>query len=191
MKEIDTSFHDVRGHLRLPPDDLRRDLYRLFTHFHGSGDLAALANEDTGAFYARLQQQCEELEIQSLLLSVAVRIRILDEAYNDTSREKWSLTVGRLFSNSTSKSQIALSLREACNKIIHARVVNFCRTDEAEYDEVIFPLMPTIVMYGSRSRTTIVWRAELEINAFVDAALGVAEYVYAAIPVPAHDSRAK
>jgi hypothetical protein len=150
-----------------------------------------LANEDTGAFYARLQQQCEELEIQSLLLSVAVRIRILDEAYNDTSREKWSLTVGRLFSNSTSKSQIALSLREACNKIIHARVVNFCRTDEAEYDEVIFPLMPTIVMYGSRSRTTIVWRAELEINAFVDAALGVAEYVYAAIPVPAHDSRAK
>ena len=179
MKEIDTSSQDVKGHLRLPPDDLRRDLYRLFTHFHGSDNLAALANEDTGAFYARLQRQYEELEIQSLLLSVAVRIRILDEAYDDTSREKWSLSVGKLFVDSARKNpHISLTLREACNKIIHARLVNFCRTDEAANDEVIFPLMPTVVIYGSRSRSTVIWRAELEINVFVDAALGVAEYVY-------------
>lgn len=43
----------------------------------------------------------------------------------------------------------------------------------------MFPLMPTVVIYGSRSRSPIVWKAELEINAFVDAALGVAECVYA------------
>jgi hypothetical protein len=186
VKEIDTSSQDVKGHLRLPSNDLRRDLYRLFTHFHGSGALAALANQDTGAFYSRLQQQFEEIEIQSLLLSVSVRIRVLDEAHNDGSPENWSLPVGRLFANSAVKSHISLSLREACNKIIHARLVNFCRTDEAATNEVIFPLIPTVVIYGSRSRSTIIWKAELEIDRFVDAALGVAEYVYAPLP-----SRAK
>jgi hypothetical protein len=56
--------------------------------------------------------------------------------------------------------------------------VNFCRTDELAQDEIIFPLMPTLMIYGSRSRSTIIWRAELEVNSFVDAALGVAEFVY-------------
>ena len=182
VQEIDTSSHEIKGHLKLPPEDLRRDLYRLFTHFHGSSALVALANEDTGAFFTRLQQQYEELEIQSLLLSVAVRIRILEEAYDNESVEKWSVSVGRLFTDSATNSCVPLSAREACNKIIHARLINFCRTDQADNEERMFPLIPTIVIYGSRSRTTAIWRAEIEIDNFVNTALGIAEFVYASIP---------
>ena len=178
MKEIDTSTSPIRGHLRLGWDDLQRDIYRLFTHFHGSGALADQSNTDTGVYYANLQQRFEELEIQDLLLRLAVRIRILEDAYRETWQEPWSKSVGSLFDDSTRKENVPLSLREACNKVIHARHVNFCRTGAAEEDEVIFPLLPTVILYGTRVRSPIFWKCELQINEFLDSALTIAEYVY-------------
>jgi hypothetical protein len=178
MKEIDTSSAPVKGHLRLGWDDLRRDIYRLFTHFHGSGALADVSNTDTGIYYANLQQRFEELEIQDLLLRLAVRIRILEDAYRETWQEPWSKSVGRLFNHSTKPEHTALSVREACNKVIHARYVNFCRTGVAEENEVIFPLLPTVVLYGTLIRSPIFWKCELQVNDFLDSALTIAEYVY-------------
>jgi hypothetical protein len=178
MKEIDTSTAPIKGHLRLGLDDLRRDIYRLFTHFHGSGPLADLSNTDTGIYYANLQNRFEEIEIRDLLLRLAVRIRILEDAYHETWQEPWSKPVGCLFSDSTKPEHTALSVRETCNKVIHARYVNFCRTGVAEENEVIFPLLPIIVLYGTRIRSPVFWKCELQVNDFLDSALTIAEYVY-------------
>ena len=178
MEEIDTSTAPVKGHFRLGWDGIRRDIYRLFTHFHGSRALAEVSNMDTGIYYSNLQQRFEELEIQDLLLRLAVRIRILEDAYRETWQEQWSKPVGCLFSDSTKAQHAALSLREACNKVIHARYVNFCRTGVAEESEVIFPLLPMVVLYGTRIRSPAFWKCELQINEFLDSALAIAEYVY-------------
>ena len=191
MKEIDTSTAPIKGHLRLGRDDLRRDIYRLFTHFHGSEALADLSNTDTGIYYAELQHRFEELEIQDLLLRLTVRIRILEDAYRETWQETWSKPVGRLFNDSTSAEHSPLSVREACNKVIHARYVNFCRTGVAEENEVIFPLLPTVVLYGTRIRSPVFWKCELQINEFLDSALTIAEYVYGPLMSKSGEAMAK
>jgi len=180
MKEVDTSEHDTLGHLKLGSDDVLQNLYRIFTHFYGSARLTELASLDTGARFQNLRERYEELEIQRLLLTVAIRIRILDDAYrekwNDSTAD-WTVDVGEFFEDSTTEASVPLSLREACNKIIHARWLNFIRTEEDPKGGHIFPLVPTVAIYGTRPRSTTIWKAKLQIDGFVDSAAAVTELI--------------
>lgn len=178
MKEIDTSWHEVKGYSKLGSEIIRLNLYRLLAHFHSSEIITALANQDTGSNFEGLLDDFEEEEIQTLLLSVAVRIRILDDVYSKSegqSTKDWDIDVGKFFPNKAEKDFVRLSLREACNKIVHATLVNFCRTNEDNDAADRFPLVPTIVLYGELRG--VFWRAELNINGFVHAADAVARLI--------------
>lgn len=178
MKEIDTSWHKTKGHLKLSSDEILQSLYRVATHFFGSNRLTELANEDTGAHFDQLRERFEEAEIQRLLLTVAVRIRILDDDLQELHTEdtsKWFVGVGKLFLDSNQGHFIDLTLREACNKIIHARLFNFIREEEAPEGECLFPLLPKIAIYGTRQRSAVFWKANLDIEGFVNAAISITE----------------
>lgn len=92
----------------------------------------------------------EDQEIHQTLISVAVQLRMIDDSLmqNSRTRESAQTIVGRL--NETD----ILSLREACNKIIHAREI-----------QILLPAKPGIVLHGKKGSES--WKAEFDILGFV------------------------
>lgn len=60
----------------------------------------------------------------------------------------------------------SLTLREACNKIIHAELFNWKRFAESRVDTL--GLAPQVVLYGSRGEKK--WRCRISIDQFVECA---------------------
>lgn len=94
-------------------------------------------------------------EITRLLLSTAVMLRAKDEelGVEATDTEKWR--VGRL----TQESEKALSLREACNKIIHPKLIWFGPAEGADLGAA--PLVQLLGDYRSKE-----WHAEVDVRRY-------------------------
>ena len=101
----------------------------------------------------------EEQEIHQILISIAVQLRMMDDILkqNSRAREFGETVIGRL--NETD----ALSLREACNKVIHAREI-----------EIPLPIKPEIVLHGKKGGE--VWRAEFKIFDFARSAMNLVAF---------------
>ena len=98
----------------------------------------------------------EDQEIHQTLISVAVQLRMIDDVLMQKrrGREFAEGIVGRL------DEAGILSLREACNKIIHAREI-----------EIQLPAKPQIVLHGRKGSQA--WKAELDILDFVRNAMSL------------------
>ncbi|MDB6025850.1 MAG: hypothetical protein JWM68_2073 [Verrucomicrobiales bacterium] len=154
--------------MRLGVDTIRRDLYLLSSHVFGSPALTDIANEDLGAPFSELLQIHEESEIQHLLIDIAARLRILDDEYYRANREpssNWADNVGSLMVNLANPNQGPLSLREACNKIIHVETLDFWRTRPQEDEPISFPLEPRVSLYGTFNGNR--WKAEIDLKRFI------------------------
>ena len=99
----------------------------------------------------------ENQEIHQRLISVAIQLRMIDDILmqNSRTREFAETTVGHL--NETG----SLSLREACNKIIHASEI-----------EILLPAKPVIVLHGKKGSEA--WKAEFDLLGFVSNAMNLA-----------------
>lgn len=167
MTEQDTSWHTSPG-LRVDSFGIALELYRLLCVFFASRELAQLRDGAGVCPVSEIVNAFEEDEIMRILLSVAIHLRVLDDRYNETmSHEYGSLDAksGQLLPNPGAEEQ-DLSLREACNKIIHTKLLNFDKDMVSGLGEIEV-LRPKVFLYDRKDKQG--WRATLDVLMFVRA----------------------
>jgi len=139
------------------------EIYRLLTIFLASAEFAKLRKGTGETWEAILHlEQFEDDEITRILLSSAITARVVDDREGGVL-SNFAGPCGSLSETLDGEAkEVPLTLREACNKIIHAKKVRF----DVEKTEELQPyLTPTIYLYGSRSNG-VEWKATLDIIAF-------------------------
>lgn len=155
MTESIPPEHYREGHLP-NTEVIVLDLHRLVTTFFSSQQLAELRTENAHDPIGWLQQY-EEDEITRILLSTAITARIIDDR-DGHYLDRVDTTCGELIEDlSTPDKNIPLNLREACNKIIHAKKIHSDIT-EINYKNHMNPIM---YFYGDRNG--VEWKATLNI----------------------------
>jgi hypothetical protein len=137
--------------------------YRLLTIFLASENIHNLCTGGCDSGADILVNEFEKTEIEHLMLQTAVLVRSVDtSALNGLLfHERWNPTVGKL-EEPIGDSPKDLSLREACNKIIHVK--------EIKYEVVVTDdswnrfLKPTVYLYGQHQQRS--WKATLDIKSF-------------------------
>jgi len=137
------------------------ELYRLLTIFLASKDFAKLLTNYPGEGYDPFYkiQAVEDDEITRLLLSLAITARVIDDREGRVFEIVGS-NCGQIQHDIQKPGIEVLDLREACNKIIHAKKV---RGDIDEINGQTY-LNPFIYLYGEHSATS--WKVKLDIINF-------------------------
>ena len=153
--EIPEDYPHREGHLP-NMQTVFLDLYRLVSTFLASKNFAELRNEHGLDPISELQEP-EFDEITRILISSAVTARIIDDRDNHFLSQN-DTKCGWIISDLTKEEKkVELTLREACNKIIHASKI---RTDlEVENHKSYFN--PIIYFYGKHGKKE--WMACLDI----------------------------
>lgn len=139
------------------------ELHRLLAIFLASPSFAKL-RKGNGERWEPIDhlQQFEEDEITRIMLSVAVTARVVD----DREEGIFGFVAGPcgLLTETQNgvRKDVPLDLREACNKVIHAKKIRF---DVAETDEKQTYINPTVYLYGARSNGAE-WKATLDVIKF-------------------------
>lgn len=147
---------------------VQTELHQLLSVFLASQAIAEAANAKEAELVDSMDvQEHEDSLVARLLLSIAVSLRVLDDRTNRKLSEH-ALEVGSAIERvpASIESGVRLTLREACNKIIHARQVELERTSLTDSCGYLSPYV-TLVGHDQRAR---VWRATLSIVAFVQEA---------------------
>ena len=120
----------------------------------------------------RLARTFELSEVTRRLVALAVVVRSMDEGRHRADFRK--MVVGTLVPDETRpRRSEPLKLREACNKIIHAKDFNFYPgLEDIEEDT---PLRPRVELWGSRwdKGEEFRWTARIRLWEFLDAAAAV------------------
>jgi hypothetical protein len=139
------------------------ELHRLLAIIFASKRFAELrnGNGETWEPFEHLQQY-EDDEITRILLAVSITARVIDDR-NEKILDLVARNCGKLIEiNEKGTTEIDLSLREACNKIIHAQKIRF---DISETETSQRYLNPVIYLYGER-RKGHEWKALLDVISF-------------------------
>jgi len=159
--------------LRLPGQVLRLDLYRLICYFHSSHYLATLSDGEDFCPWQALRFEFQDQEVMRILLQTAVAVRFTGCGHADPLRvdRAWlEDPVGRLYKSVRQEQSEPLSVRESCNKIIHARYIvpdNNGRRNPCER-----VIKPTVFCYEDAEQQTG-WKAEIDLLLFAEAADGL------------------
>jgi hypothetical protein len=153
------------GH-RFDTDPLLLDLYRLLTMVLGDKHLAEM--EEESFTIQTLRGQYVYSELIRILTSTSIALRILFDQHEELLGEVSKRPCGRLFSDWPKREpEEDLTLREACNKIIHAKKVHYNVVDpDPGYnpDQIGVYLRPYLHLYGARDGRD--WKADLSIIDF-------------------------
>jgi hypothetical protein len=134
------------------------EVHRLVCIFLASKPFASLRDGNTPENdVIDCLQECEEDEITRILLTVAITARVIDDLQEGVF-DFIGGTCGTLLDD---KGELGLSLREACNKIIHATKVHF---DVAENEQHMPYVNPVIYLYGKKYDKE--WKATLDVLEF-------------------------
>ena len=138
------------------------ELYRLVAIFLASKNFAALRKGDPGEGHDSIYklQECEEEEVTRILLVLAITARVIDDRESRVY-ELVGTNCGMLQRDTSRSAEEELTLREACNKIIHANKV---RVDMEEDDKGQRYLNPYIYIYGQQGRAE--WKATPDVIRF-------------------------
>jgi len=165
MTESTSRFHSVEGY---PLDSGRVSLatYRLLSHFSASKSIADLCIPGPDCPFSGLRDEHEQAEIAHLLIEIATLVRIAQDSLHHNSPDVAAAlpqaNVGTLRESESSQRRTQLGLRDACNKIIHAKDITFdVRREEKWYARY---LMPRVFLYGTFRREH--WKATLKIRPF-------------------------
>jgi len=144
----------------LNPARVGLSAYRLLTHLLASKPLSKLCTGHFACGYDILRDNFEEQEIQHLLIELAISYRMYDDMVKSNDGESISHMnpVGKIWDPIKSK-QRDLSLREACNKIIHAECIKFDKKSGPLQHEHF--VKSSILLYGKWNN--IQWKAKLNI----------------------------
>lgn len=142
------------------------ELHRLLTMFLASKPLADLRTMYPGEGHDPIYriQEVEEDELTRLLLTLAITARVVDDREGRLF-DLIGLACGSLQADVSRPGTIELGLRDACNKIIHARKI---RIELAESEKTQPYWLPWINLYG-QSKPATEWHARLDVVEFAKA----------------------
>jgi hypothetical protein len=161
-----------QGH-QFDPGPVLLDLHRLLCAVLADPRVAKLVLDEFDPIWA-LRQEHLRTEVTRIMVSSAVALRIVFDRENPKIFKKLKTDCGKLYPDWAGKKQkVALSLREACNKIIHATEIRF---------DVVSPrghlphypgsyIRPQLYLYGKKDK--LEWRAKLSLIDFVKQAARV------------------
>lgn len=155
--------HSVNKGIRVDQSRVQLLSFRLLSIFLASENLHKLCNGEYDSGADILANEYEKSEIEHLLLQIATLFRSADTAALNklTFNQRWNPNVGKLEQPIGSNAE-DLTLREACNKIIHVKEIKY-EVINGEYDWNRY-LKPTMYLYGQQSKEK--WRAILDVKAF-------------------------
>lgn len=113
----------------LDTETLKLDAYRLLCLFYANKEISRLCDPDgDSSAPSSLERHFFSREMTKLLLGIAIGIRVLDDQMqslgpDNPERQKYLERKDKVDRNHACMMFDAMSLREACNKIIHATVV--------------------------------------------------------------------
>jgi hypothetical protein len=167
MSERDSVWPPRKGYA-LKAERLSANAYRLLCCFFASEELGKLSTGRAFCPFTLLRDNHQEDEIVRLLIDLAVFVRMAHEYTADSLLKVGpEPSLGKLFEPQSQRTPAPLSLREACNKIIHAQTIRFdVRTSRRRGWHS--HLAPRIYLHGEKSGTK--WRAVLEVTKFVESA---------------------
>ena len=172
MAEVPTPHYVEPGH-RFDAGPYLLDLYRLLCM--ELGDRPVVRETVKSPIFERLRDEYIESESIRILTSTSIVLRILFDRHDrKRAGRQWhdekldeakNSDCGRLWTRWPVKKSEVLTLREACNKIIHATKVH---RDIADPDPGRKPsyYRPYLYLYGKKDGLD--WRAELSIIAFAE-----------------------
>ena len=135
---------------------LRLELYRLLTSILASEH----AHEDSS--HITLFHEFQEDQIIISLITIATTVRIIDDR-EQRYLNRFNTECGQITTWRNKKRETGtLKLREACNKIIHAKKVRFEIFDASNRQR----LKPIIHFYGVQDQKK--WKATLELLEFIE-----------------------
>ena len=144
---------------------LRSDLHQLLAIFLASKSIAEVASEEAKPVASVFNvQDIENDAITRLLLATSVTLRVLDDR-EDGRLEMFSVYCGTLTKDTSDPvaSGGGLTLREACNKIIHATEVEL---DRSSLHTGHSYLNPYVYLSGKDQRSRD-WQVSLKVAQFV------------------------
>lgn len=115
-----------------------------------------LSQENPGCVFQDLRHEFFDNEVTSLLISTAVKGRLYDEYYENVFKEMGGECGQLIFQFGQQKP---LSIREACNKILHARSRRWSIERSSNSVE------PYVSLHGSYCGQT--WEAKLDIRKYI------------------------
>ena len=163
MEDYYEDHRSVNKGIRVDQARVQLLSFRLLTIFLASENLHNLCNGEYDSGADILANEFEKVEIEHLMLQIAALFRSADTSALEelTFNQRWNPTVGKLEEPIGGQAK-DLSLREACNKIIHVREIKY-EVVEGDYEWNRF-LKPMIYLYGQKQK--IKWRAILDVKAF-------------------------
>ncbi|MCP5329823.1 MAG: hypothetical protein H7A05_10290 [Pseudomonadales bacterium] len=141
-------------------EHIRIEVYRLLNQFLAQEKTQKLM-EENGLFHNAIDQvgQYFDVETQRILISAATISRVIDDNEEQQFRlSNFNTACGVLIENTEESQEIELTLREACNKIMHASAYRY------DIDEEHGFITPTIYLYGSYKKKQ--WKATIDIVKF-------------------------
>ncbi len=135
------------------------ELHRLLSIFMASKSFAFL--KSSGRSVIQKIQEVEEGEITRILLYLAIIARVVDDREGRVFEVVGS-DCGLLQKNLDLDATQCLDLREACNKIIHAKKIEF-DVDKVGSEKF---LNPSIYLYGEQGK--LKWKANLDVVKFCE-----------------------
>lgn len=175
----------IRPGLHFDPGPLGLDLYRLLCLYLADRRVMsiAIASEEKlreaplgDSLIRALHDTHIDLEALRILISSAVTLRIAFDQYSGSrlDPELKNRTCGLLWPNWPKRKKESLTIREACNKIIHARKIQRDIANPDPYGNPDNPdayILPSVYLYGEKDGED--WRAKLLIVDFVKRATAV------------------
>jgi hypothetical protein len=151
------------------------DLYRLLTAVYASEVFFKLQKDvdPPPDFVRALRGECELREVHEALLRLAAGFRALQDQENLVGEvqgakhgknvNQYHNNCGTLWEDTSKTKSKALTLREACNKILHAKKVEHIYT---QYENPLeFSLAPKVMLHGAYGKT---WKCEVQILRFTE-----------------------
>jgi hypothetical protein len=166
MAEFPTTAHHIREGHHLDPGPYALDLYRLLNIVLAAKRIAELSIDSPSISF--LQDRYLESEVIRILIAASTAIRFWFDQHGKATRGL-KTNCGTVWPQwKPGAKREVLTLREACNKIIHA--------DKIHYDNVVANgpknpdeegryIRPFLYLYGRKDGQD--WRAKLSIVDFV------------------------
>jgi hypothetical protein len=158
----------IRPGLHFDAGPLGLDLYRLLSMYLPDEGVMSLALDSDNI--REIHDSHMGAEVLRILISSAVALRIAFDQYSGSviAPKMKKRTCGLLWPNWPKRKDEPLTIRDACNKIIHATKIQRDIANPDPYGNHDNPdayVLPSIYLYGKKNGRD--WRAQLSIVDFV------------------------
>ena len=150
-------------------DEIEQECYLIVSCFMASEQIHILQRKSTNWGIKRFVLS-EQYLIKKLLISLAIKLRMIDDLMKSHNKANSIQSPKNKVGIIDDGKKVAdLTIREACNKIIHANKIEFTIKYNQRGSMKVRYLAPEIKLHGERGKTS--WKATIDILQLVNLAL--------------------